>query len=469
LTRNDKEAILLLLEFCDTEHYWKCSKPIYRAAAELGSSQVLDVLLDVGIQYDSHDEYDGNPLHWIHVNSDLRMIERLKVMFSCNQRRTRDLETPFQSLLHKATKLGYDCQPSHVMSLLPDDLFTSPDQSRALWYFLCAEIIPLVLISSSSKTYIISICTDLFERGVAKLYEEDSGTSALIPLARALEGKIGACIQDAINGGQISPSREGWQWCSDTIYRLLECTNYKNELAHEESLNHLLCMAILGSDQRMVVLLLEAGVDCHVKAITITPFELACSLSDSVTSATLACLVDHTMPKLLTQRSTYPDLGPLHLIAGVIRDSDAYYHEGQSGQSRSLHEVHSICYAKVEDFKEVTNSLDKLKILLDAGADPNLPSDSLSPMAYHILRHHFHTADALLNRGADPWVQGSFTLDSVLAAIVTRNVAFLAKITQQLALHNYLPQWNRTYTISLCGSDLYPQVHAARGRFIWLR
>jgi hypothetical protein len=88
LTRNDKEAILLLLEFCDTEHYWKCSKPIYRAAAELGSSQVLDVLLDVGIQYDSHDEYDGNPLHWIHVNSDLRMIERLKVMFSCNQRRT---------------------------------------------------------------------------------------------------------------------------------------------------------------------------------------------------------------------------------------------------------------------------------------------------------------------------------------------------------------------------------------------
>ncbi|CAJ0554858.1 Ff.00g133710.m01.CDS01 [Fusarium sp. VM40] len=460
LTTHYQEAVFLLLQFCNTEHYWKCSKPIYRAAAEFGSSQVLDVLLDVGIQYDSHDEYDGNPLHWIHIDSDLRMIERLKVIFSCNQRRTRDLETPFQSLLDKATKLDYDCQPSLVMSLLPDDLFTSPHQSRALWYFLCTEIIPLVLFSSSSKTYFRRFCTDLLERGVAKLYEEDSSTSALIPLTRALKGKLSASVRDAFDGGEVSPSEEDWQWCSDTICRLLEGTNFKNELAREESLDHFLYMAILRNDHHMAGLLLEVGVNCHIKGGTVTPFELACLPSPSDTTATLSCLVDRAKPKLLTQRSTYTDLGPLHLIAGLIRDSNAYYHEGQSGHSRSLHKVYSACYAKDKYSKDVAKTLEKLEVLLDAGADPNLPSDSLSPMTYHILRHHFHTAEALLNRGADPWVQGSFTLDSVLAAILTRNVAFLDKITQQVALHNYPSQWNRTYTIALCNSDLYPQIHA---------
>ncbi|KAG5657930.1 hypothetical protein KAF25_007963 [Fusarium avenaceum] len=460
LTKNDERAVLLLSEVCNSEHYWKCSKPIYRAAAELGSSQVLDVLLHVGIQYDSHDEYDGNPLHWINIVSDLRMIGRLKAIFSCSQRRTRDLETPFQSLLHKATKLGYDCQPFHVMSLLPDDLFNSPSQSRALWDFLCAKITPLVLFSSTSKTYIIRICTGLLKRGVAKLYEEDSGTSALIALTRALKGKLSASVRDAIDGGQVSPSKENWQWCSDTICHLLQCTKYKNELAHEDSLGHFLNMAILRNDHRMVGLFLEVGVNCHGKASTITPLELACLPSDSITSTVLAWLVDHTKPKPLTQRSTYPDLGPLHLIAGVIGDSKAYHHEDQSGQSRSLHKVYSVFYAQDENLKKVTNSVNKLKVLLNAGADPNLPSDSLSPMTYHILRHHFHTAEALLNRGADPWVQGSFAVDSVLAAILTRNVAFLAKITQQLTLHNYLPQWHRTYTIALFDSDLCPQIHA---------
>lgn len=422
LTTHYQGAVLLLLEFCNTEHYWKCSKPIYRAAAELGSSQVLDVLLDVGVQYDSHDEYDGNLLHWIPISSDLRLIERLKDIFSCNQRRTKDSATPFQSLLYRATKLNHDEKLPHAMSLVPESLFTSPDQSGALWLFLCIKIAPSILLSIHNKISIMRIWTDLLERGIAKLYEEDSGTSALIPLARALKGKLSACVPDAINDGQLLRLKKDWHWCSDTVCRLLECTNFKNELANEDSLKHLLYMATLVNDHHMVELLLEVGVNYHVKASTITPFELACLSSDLITSATLACLVDHKKPKPLTQRSTYPDFGPLHLIAGVIRDSNAYYHEGQSGQSRSLHKVYSVCYAKDEDLIEVTNSLDKLKILLDAGADPNLPSDSLSPMTYHILRHHFETAEGLLTRGADPWVQGSFTLDSVLAAILTRNV-----------------------------------------------
>ncbi|KIL87131.1 hypothetical protein FAVG1_09685 [Fusarium avenaceum] len=458
LTQQKKAAVLLLLEFCNTEHYWKCSKPIYRAVAELGSSQVLDVLLDVGIQYDSHDEYDGNPLHWINIHSDSRLIVRLGDIFSCNQRRTRDSATPFQSLLHRGIKLGF--YVPDALSLLPDNLFTNPGESRALWLFLCDKTTPSILTCAYNEIFIMEIWTDLLERGIAKLYEEHSGTSALIPLARALKGSLSASVRDAIDGGQVLQCKEDWQWCSDTICRLLERTKYKNELAHEDSLDHLLYMAILRNDHHMMGLLLEVGVNCHIKANTITPFELACLPSDSITSATLACLVGHTKANPLTQRSTYPDFGLLHLIAGVIEESKAYYHEDQGGQSRSLHKVYSACYTKDEDLKEVTNSLDKLNILLDAGADPNLPSDSLSPMTYHILRHHFHTAETLLNGGADPWVQGSFVVDSVLAAILTRNVTFLAKITQQLALHNYLPQWNRTYTIALFDSDSCPQIHA---------
>jgi ankyrin repeat protein len=450
LTKQHKECVLLLLEFCNTEQHWKCLKPIYRAAAELGSSQVLDVLLDAGIEYDSHDEYNGNPLHWIHIDSSSRLIERLKVVFSVNQRRTRDSETPFQSLLRKATKYDYDERLPHAMSLLPDNLFTSPDQSKALWLFVCAKIIPFIMFSEYRKTYMKRVCTDLLGRGVAKLYEENSGTSALIPLARALKGKIRAYIR-----AQSSPLEEGWQWCSDTICRLLECTKYKNELAHEDSLNHLLCMAVLRDDQPMVGLLLQVGVNCHVKASIITPLELACLPSKSATSATLGSLLDHTNPGLLTQRITYPDLGPLHLIAGVSRDSNAY-----NSQGRSPHKVNFIYYAKDEDTNDLTRSLDKLNILLDAGADPNLPLNALSPMTYHILRNHSQTAEALLYRGADPWAQGSFSLDSVLAAVLCGNIAFLPKVAQQSVLHSHQPQWNRTYTIGLEDRDLCPHIHA---------
>jgi ankyrin repeat protein len=460
MTKGNRESVLLLSEFCNTEQHWKCLKPIYRAAAELGSSQVLDVLLDVGIQYDSHDVYNGSLLHWIHVDSDLGLIEGLKVIFSCNQRRTRDSATPFQLLLHRAAKLDQDKRLPHAMSLLPDNLFTSPDQSRVLWLFLCAEITPFILFSNYSNTYMMRIYANLLERGVAKLYEENSGTFALIPLARALKGGLSVFIRDTINGRQVSSLKGGWQWCSDIIIRLLEHTKYKNELAHEDSLDHLLCMAILGDDQPMMELLLQVGVNSYVKASIITPLELACLPSGSVTSATLSCLLDHTEPKCLTQRITSPDLGPLHLIAGVIRHSNAYNNEGESSKDRSLNNINFSHFAADEDAKNTASSLGKLNILLDAGADPNLPSNSLSPMTYHILRHYSRTAEALLDRGADPWAQGSFSLDSVLAAVLSRNVAFLAKVAQQSVLNSHQPQWNCTYTLSFHDIDSCVHTHA---------
>ncbi|KAM0262042.1 hypothetical protein ACHAPA_009508 [Fusarium lateritium] len=388
-----KESVLLLLDFCDTEAHWKCSKPIYRAAAELGSFRVLNGLLDVGVHYDSHDEYDGNPLHWIHVDSDLNLIMRLKVIFSSNQRRTSDSATPFQSLLQRAKKPGLDKKLPHAMELLPDNLFTNPAESRALWLFLCAEIVPFILSSNYSKTDMMVVCTTLLERGVTNLYEEDSKTSALVPLTDTLKSKLNARIQSISDGGLPTPFGECWKWVSDTICLLLRRTKYKIELAYEDSLVHLLSMAILRDDGPMVGLLLRAGANCLAKGSSITPLELACLPSVSVTRPTLSCLLEHTDLKPLTQHLSYPDLGPLHLIAGVIRREGAYNNNG----TRSLHKVPFGCYAdKDKDESNMTTSLDKFDVLLGAGANPNLPLNALSPMTYHILRHHFRTAEALL-------------------------------------------------------------------------
>ncbi|KAM0227137.1 hypothetical protein ACHAP5_012238, partial [Fusarium lateritium] len=318
------------------------------------------------------------------------------------------------------------------MRLLPGNLFTSPAESRPLWTFLCNEIIPFIVSDDNPET-MMRICYDLLNRGIANLYEEDSNTSALIPFISSLESSLSAGIRDVSDGGLASLFEECWQWVSDTICLLLERTKYKNELAHEDSLAQLLSLAILRNDRPMVRLLVGAGANCLVKAGLITPFELACLPSDSVTSATLGCLLDHTDPKLLTQRISYPDLGPLHLIAGVIQADGAYVireNGDQANEGRLLHEMNLVSYAKDKGANSMSSSLNKLNVLLDAGIDPNLPLDTFSPMAYHILRHHFRTAEALLDRGADPWAQGSFSLDSVLAAILSRNIEFLAKVAR---------------------------------------
>nr|RBQ91713.1 hypothetical protein FVER53263_09916 [Fusarium verticillioides] len=188
LIQGSRATVELLLEFCDKREYWKCSEPIYRAAAKLGSAEVVQKLIDIGVQYVEIDENQGNPLHWISPTSNLKCIEILKSLFSLEQRRKSDSRTPFESLLLRTvTEAMISLQDVSVaMVLLSDDLVSSPKPFGNLWHFLWTEVVPKVISHGYLLESLGELFTQLLEKGIASAYEEHFAGSALEPLAQCI-------------------------------------------------------------------------------------------------------------------------------------------------------------------------------------------------------------------------------------------------------------------------------------------
>ncbi|KAF4965115.1 hypothetical protein FSARC_7054 [Fusarium sarcochroum] len=273
------------------------------------------------------------------------------------------------------------------------------------------------------------IHTWLLERGIANHFEEHSGTSALSPLATGLCRRSTERLNSVKKLEEGFPYFQGWNWFSETFTRLVRDTKYKSKMASESIMTLLLCEAIIHDDQNMVELLLEAGVDCHRKVDMITPFQLACLPNFSEQGKVLGCLLRYTDTDYLTQPCSFMNMcGPLHLAAGF---------KGW-GTARSLDKTHR---------------------LLQAGANPNLPSYTIPPIVDHIMRGSMETAELLLDFGADPWLRGSYPFDAALAAIASHNSLFLAKIAEHSTLSKIPFQYSRTLTFRI-GNEVYRNANA---------
>ncbi|KAF5647827.1 ankyrin repeat [Fusarium tjaetaba] len=429
LIQGNRETIELLLEFCDKREHWKCSEPIYLAAAKLGSAKVVQKLIDIGVQYAEIDENQGNPLYWISLTSDLKCIEILKSLFSSEQRRKSDSRTPFESLLLRTvTGAGTRLQDVSVtMALLPDGLVSSSKRFGTLWPFLWAEVVPKAMsYGSMSHSYALEpfdeLFTRLLEKGIARAYEEHFAGSALEPLAQ------GVCRDTISRLSQLTckdpaqnplPAYSGWNWLSQTFHVVADDAKHTEKLAKNTIMAQLLCEAIIHGDGNLAKLLLKLGVDCHIQAGRITSFELACLPGVSKDEQLLKHFLEHATPEHLARVGSFNGLGPFHLTAGLRR-----WRKGQHA------------------------SIGKLKCLLATGASPNLPSSYLTPMTYHIDRCSMETAEALLDAGADPWLRVPESWDSVLMAIQSRNWTFLTNVSDHSTLKKHPPKWNQTWTLS---------------------
>jgi ankyrin repeat protein len=424
LIRGHQKPVALLLRFCDKKEHWRCSEPIYRAAAKLGSAEVIQKLVEVGVQYDTIDECHGNPLHWINPMSDLKCIEILKSHFPLDQRRESDSRTPFESLLLRAFRETKP-QPRNVevaMGLLSGDLVSSSNHLGTVWSFLCAEVISEAILDKRPLEQLGALFTKLLKRGVASSYEEHFQRSSLEPLAQCVCRNTVSRLRHLMSKNPMKdplPVLCGWDWFSQKFHLIADDARHTDKIAKNPIMAQLLCEAIIHGDQGLLKLLLEFGVDCHFRTGVITPLELACLPGASENGQTLRWLLDYTTPESLARGGSYTDLGFLHLTAGLKE-----WGIGPNG------------------------SMDKLKCLLDAGADPNLISSNSSPMTYHISQHSIETAEALLDAGADPWLRVSESWDSVLMAILSRNWTFLTKVLGHSTLKKQPPQSSQIWTVS---------------------
>ncbi|KAF5968268.1 ankyrin repeat [Fusarium coicis] len=423
LIQGNRETVEMLLEFCDKREHWKCSEPIYHAAAKLGSAEVVQKLIDIGFQYVEIDEDQGNPLHWISPMSDLKCIEILKSLFSLEQRRKSDSRTSFESLMLSTVTqaMAPRLKVSIAMALLSDDLVSSSKRFGTLWLFLWTEVVPKAMYS-----YVLEplgeLFTQLLEKGIADAYEEHFARSALEPLAQ------GVCRNTISRLSQLTckdptqnhfPTYSGWNWLSQAFHLIAVDAKHTDQLAKKTIMAQLLCEAIIHGDGNLAKLLLKLGIDCHTQAGVMTSFELACLPGVSKDEQLLKYFLEHARPEHLARVGSFNGLGPFHLIAGLPN-----WGKGQHA------------------------SIDKLKCLLATGANPNLPSSSLTPMAYHIYHCSMETAEALLDAGADPWLRVPESWDSILMAIHSRNWTFLTNVSGHSTLKKHPPKWNQTWTAS---------------------
>ncbi|RSL96101.1 hypothetical protein CEP52_011687 [Fusarium oligoseptatum] len=429
----NRDAALFLLEYCDTKNHWVCNEPIFRAAAALGCSSVIQKLLDVGVEKDAPDEKEGNPLHHLNPFSDLKCIQQLGSLFSLAERRKEDLRTPFElmclSLLcEEDSRVGMCC--NLLIGLLPVGVFSEPHQASPVWSFVCFEVVPRAMWAYMEKAWIRKLVADLLDRGVSELYEEENDTSALLPfishLVKTGSLKLESWIEDAKKTritAYLATLRD-WKWISETTARLTKDTKFQANVAAEPSLIQLLSEAIIHEDLDLVALLLEIGVDCHSRGAELSPFELACLPNTPENIEVFDLLLEHTNTSHFSRENpVFSGYGPLHFTAGVGPWPDG-------------------------------GSVKKLQRLLEAGAGPDSPLLPWSPLAYHILQHSIDTAEILIEAGADIWSSVPGFYDGPLAAMAGGHLSLLSKMAEHTTAKGLVPHWDHTCTVEIGDRDV---------------
>ncbi|KPM46456.1 hypothetical protein AK830_g205 [Neonectria ditissima] len=265
LSEGNRDCVLFLMDYCDTEKHWRSRKPPFRSAAQIGCSQIIQKMLDIGVEKDSVEDNAGNPLHFLSLDYDVQCTQQLKMLFSLDDRRKEDLTTPFELMLRRAVEEDVAVDPRLLIGLLPEETFSNPNRIKVLWSFLASELVPLAMISEVKGSWIEELVENLLERGVTNSFEEGNNASVLLLfVSRLVESHLE--IQGILVGGndnQKTLSRyEGWQWISEVTMQLAKDTKHKAGVASDPSLGRLLCEAIFHEDSDMgrPPLPLRAGV-----------------------------------------------------------------------------------------------------------------------------------------------------------------------------------------------------------------
>lgn len=414
LAKKHKGVVLFLLQYCPTAEFWKSDKPLFRQAAQLGSVDVVQKLLNVNVILDELDAETGSPLHYIAPCATLACVEALVDIFPhCHVQINGS--TPFRSLLARAVDEIARVDPDIFKVLLsnPVPFTTNVDDP---WKLFCSTIVPY------AGHFDKQIVSHLFDIGVMKCYERDKNQSGLVPFAIALNATIFKTFPRVANlrngnwmGPRLSLLHPNWIWLSQVVSDIADKTTRWDIARTEPSVTQLLSLAIIHDDTGMMQLLLSKGVDPHQRVDKMSALELACIPEVPISEANFHILLSYTkIDELNSNNESVQGLNIVHFTAvGGPQDRGLW----------------------------------KLRQVLAAGAKCNIVTTDIaheSALNYHIKLKSDLTAGAILDFGADPWETDSLGLNAATQAVATGNISLLAKIATVSAERCLTPKWDQT-------------------------
>lgn len=420
LTEGYRASTLFLLKYCNSMGCWRSPESIFRAAAKFGSSEVIQKLIDIGVELDGTDDSTGNPLHFLCANPSAECINILVGLFPLHQRRPKDDKTPFELILSRGVTKEDGLHKDAWEALFSDaSKYSTPYEASILWSFICSNLMPSAVSLSHDLTWLRDLIFFLLQQGVPNLYEEHSKTSAIVPFLSWVFWDLKNRIPMFTNGVRADRYIIHWTWISEILLQLVKETKFWANVAAEPIMVALLSESIMHRDSSMIALLLESGVDVHARVEQLSPLELACFPLVRLTDADFELLAMHcTAEKIVQGNEAFQGHGAIHFTA-----------------------VHGI----------VSTSVSKLKHLLQTGVDVNLPmaGNCEPPLLHHISCNSLETVDLLLDFGANPWTTGRDSLDAPLRAVASGNVSLLAKIAAVSQEKGSSTAWNRTWRLLL--------------------
>ncbi|KAI0502938.1 ankyrin repeat-containing domain protein [Xylaria bambusicola] len=547
LEKRNEKVLTLLLEHCPTASFWKSDEPLYRQAARLGSLEVMNKLLDMGIELDEFDDELGSPLHYISPMASVPCVELLVATFPHCYRPRKDRLTPFSSFIaifsQQFVKEDIEIQPQILHALLPT---SEPWQYEAAVYAMAhiwphfSGLIGVYVNQESAKfRWANQVLTFFFDTGLLNsldvlhhsvcdgcdkdirevrhkcincldwdycsdcvkhanfnhpnhqfvaIYEpltnqtfltslpatyrgfscdgslcksregechcsraatqprnipaslKDKITTAPVPVAQSTdqkEDKISALVlfvtalyesasawpsrsamrQDrlhTLNRGKWRPLKH-WNFLSSMLLKITSQTEFGDNAAKSDSITWLLSEAILHDDRDLMKRLLENGADVHRPVDSMSALEIACIPKVAISDDTLRCLLSYVNANRLNERCDGLRGMPIIYFLGW-RD---YYRKKRSAQ--------------------------KLRLILEAGADAGVAPFFGSALAFHLAGGFFTTAKVLLEFGVDPWVTNERGFNAALFAVSRNKLEFLKLIAKHSTSHQLAAKWNQTW------------------------
>lgn len=425
LANKHRGVVLFLLQYCPTAKFWKSDKPLFRQAAQLGSVDVVQKLLNVNVILDELDAETGSPLHYITPCATVACVKALVNAFPHRHEQSND-RTPFRSLLARVVDEDAQLDPD-IFKVLLSTLEPFTPNVDDTWEFFCSTIVPnferpIVFGETRASKWAPHLLSHLFDIGVMKCYERDKNQSGLVPFAIALNAIVSKTLPRVValrNGNWIYPAfgllLGNWKRLSQAVSEIAEKMTHWDIARTEPSVTQLLSLAIIHNDTGMMQLLLSKGVDPHQRVNKMSALELACIPEVPISEANFRILLSYTkIDELNSNNESVQGLNIVHFTAvGGPQDRGLW----------------------------------KLRQVLAAGAKCNIITTDIaheSALNYHIKLKRDLTAGAILDFGADPWEIDPLGFNAATHAVATGNISLLAKIAAISTERCLTPKWDQT-------------------------
>ncbi|KAF4458972.1 Ankyrin repeat, partial [Fusarium albosuccineum] len=407
---------------------WTREIPLMHLAAKVGSSDLVQMLIDAGVDTKAKVEDGSTPLHHLKGNSTIQCVQLLKSLYPDLGARDSQGLRPLEAFVvnvkrsHDSYLLHQGGEKSNFLNifnqLIPPDALTPVSNGPTFWADFWSKVgpngHPYMFLHGTSQDWLNMIVSRLMQLGVVAAHEKTTKTSAIPVFVSVL-----------LDNDRVRRFR--LQGLAKLVKKLFDATEYPDEAVNSYELVTLLHCCIAIDDYQSTETFLKMRVDTKRKVECCSALEVACSARSDTSVELLKLLFECAdAPPLSDLNTGKGGLGLIHLL----------------GETKHRHG-----YERTEAFQ----AEQRLKFLITAGADPNLCTESGdSAVIFHLKSRRINTARLLVDLGADPTLPDSDGYDALTHAVLRGHLDFLVHV-HNLERKKKLPndiQWDKIVDIT---------------------